>query len=198
MRMRNLATAAAAVGLLLGTSGAASALTLTQDFEAPFPGGPTPGPYTDANGITFDAVGGGGQLYTDFSPNGTLGLYDVNTPKKELRADLPALAVSVSVDLGDFDADPDDLFLEIFDSSDVMLDSLVVPITAEFTGMLTLSLSAPDIAYAIFGARNAANGSSVYADNLVVEIAEAVPEPSAAVTFLTGTLVFGWALRRRR
>src|SRR5690349_24249391 len=56
-------------------------------------------------GVTFSAVGGGGLLNNLVTPNGTKGLLDQNNPIKMVRADIAGGASSVSVDLGDFDAD---------------------------------------------------------------------------------------------
>jgi len=102
----------------------------------------------------------------------------------------------VSIDLGDFGADPDTLFLQIFNSSNVSLGfaSLAIPDTD--STMHTLSLSSPNIAYAIFGARAPAiNGSSVFADNFTFA-ASSVPEPSTILQLALGLLGVT-AIRRR-
>ena len=124
------------------------------------------------------------------TPNGTIGLISNGPPFVELRADIIAGATSVSVDLGDYDMDSDRLFLEIFDASDVSLDFIDLVIPGSFTGMETLSLSNPNISYAIFGARDAVSGSSVFADNF-----EYVPEPAAFSLLALGGLA---VVRRKR
>ena len=173
----------------------ASAQAVVIDFET-FPAGPFAS--FSQSGVTFSAVGGGGQIITTsvLVPNGTLGLVDDNSPHKELQADIGAHASSVSVDLGDHDADADTLFLEIFNSSDVSLGFTSQLIDANFIGMKTLSLSAPDIAYAQFGARlPALNGSSVFADNFTFT---AVPEPSTIILASAGLLgLFAVSIRRK-
>ena len=170
----------------------ASAQAVVIDFET-FPAGPFAS--FSQSGVTFRAVGGGGQIITTVGPNGTLGLLDTNIPRKELQADFAAHASSVTVDLGDFDSDDDTLFLEIFNSSDTSLGFTSQLIDANFTGMKTLSLSAPDIAYAQFGGRSPAlNGSSIFADNFTFN---AVPEPSTIILASAGLLSL-IAVRKRR
>jgi hypothetical protein len=146
------------------------------------------------SGVTFSAVGGGGSIFATATPNGTMGLLEDNSPRKELRADIASHASSVSVDLGDFDSDPDTAFLEIFNSANTSLGFTSQAINDAFTGMITLTLSAPNIAYAEFGGRlPAINGSSLFADNFTFTPA---PEPSAIVLSACG--VFGIAAARRR
>lgn len=147
--------------------------------------------------VTFSAVGGGGAIISATTPNGTTGILDANIPRKELRADIVGGATSVSIDLGDFDADADTLFLEIFNSSNVSLGFTSLLIDASFTGMDTLTLSASDIAYAEFGARTPAlGGSSVFADNF--EFTQTtVPEPSAILLLGTGLAGVAGVIRRK-
>ena len=68
--------------------------------------------------------------------------------------------------------------------------------------MMTLSLSAPRVAYAIFGSRNSEidNGSSVPADNFIFcpcPTPSVVPAPGAILLGAIGAGLIG-ALRRRR
>jgi hypothetical protein len=181
-----------AVVACLGLTGAAQAApTVTViDFES-FPGG-SPTSYT-VSGATFTGTGGGA-LWTGGGPNGTQGLLAGGSPLEELRADIAGGALSVSVDIGDWDADSDRLFLEIFDSGGTSLGYTDLVIAPDFIGMKTLTLSAPNIAFAIFGARDAVNGSSVYSDNFTYE---RIPAPGAILLGTIGVSLVGW-LRRRR
>ena len=161
------------------------------DFDGLTPGSAYPS-YSES-GATFTTVTGGG-LWAYLGPNGTPGiLSEVYDPYEELRADLAVVATSVTVDLGDGGSDSDRLFLEIFDASDVSLGYTDLVIPGSFVGMKTLSLSAPDIAYAVFGAREAVNGSSVVADNFRFE---PIPAPGAALLGIIGMGMVGWVKRR--
>jgi hypothetical protein len=176
------------LALMSATQAVAS---ITIDFES-FPAGPFAS-YTE-QGVTFSASGGGGAIMTATTPNGTFGLLDNNSPRKELRADILGGTTSVSVDLGDYDADSDRLFLEAYDAGDNLLIGVSTVIATDFTGMLTLGVGAPNIAYVIFGARDAVNGSSVFADNFTFE---PIPAPGAILLGSIGVGVVSW-LRRRR
>jgi len=181
--------------VLITTSQSVAAITI--DFESfPIMGGFIP-TYTE-QGVTFSASGGGGGLWASEGPNGTLGLLDMCSPKKELRADISLGATSVSVDLGDYNVDSDRIFLEIFDAADNLLGYMDMVISEDFVGMETLSLSAPSISYAVFGARNPGSGSTVYADNFTFEkIPEVIPSPGAIMLGSIGVAVVG-LLRRSR
>jgi hypothetical protein len=146
--------------------------------------------YTES-GVTFTAP----NFSTLDSPNGTLALLEESSPRNFLRADISGGAVSVSVDLGDFGGDSDLLFLEVFDSSDTSLGRTEFFIEASFEGMETLSLSTPGISYAIFGAIDAVNGSSVYADNFTIT---PIPEPETYAMLLAGLGLLGFTARRRK
>ncbi len=129
------------------------------------------------DGVTFTAVDDG-LLRSDPNfptPNGTRGLIGVGVILPELRADIAGGANYIEVDLGDYDVDSDLLFLEVFDSYDTSLNYIDLFISSEFNGMETLSLFEPNIAYVIFGARNALQGSSVFADNFTFDTIEIIP-----------------------
>jgi len=176
--------------LCLGLTGVVQAVTTVIDFES-FPGG-SPTSYT-VSGVTFTGTAGAA-LWTGTTPDGSQGLVAGDPPYDELRADIAAGALSVAVDIGDYDQDSDRLFLEIFDSGNTSVGYTDQVIASNFVGMKTLSLSASNIAYAIFGARDAVSGSSVYSDNFTYT---PIPAPGAVVLGSLGVGLVGW-LRKRR
>ena len=103
-----------------------------------------------------------------------------------IRADIAGSTTSYSIDLGDFDGDADTIFLEVFDSANNSLGFVSQLLDANFIGMQTLSLSADVISYGVFGSiAPSANGSSVYADNLVFG---AVPEAASTLWLMVAGL----------
>jgi hypothetical protein len=144
------------------------------------------------SGATFTAVGGGNLTSDSFgnTPNGTRGL--IANPFDTIRVDFDSAVTTVSVDMGDFNADSDDLYLTAFDSSGNVLDSDTLFIDASFTGMVTLSVNSPGIAYVTFVGVGFNGESNIYADNFTFDI---IPTPSAAALLGLSGLV---ATRRRR
>lgn len=176
MRLSSIPAILVAAGL---TAAAGTGRAATVTFESA-PASFTS--YTD-QGATFTAVGGGSIFTLSGSPNGTKAILGANSTHQELRADIAGGTSFVSVDLGDFNQDADTIFLEVFNSSDVSLGFTSALLPSSFTGMQTLSLSTPNIAYAVFGARAPAlGGSSVYADNFTFTAAgpAQAPLPSTA------------------
>lgn len=150
--------------------------------------------YTES-GVTFTSESGGLLEFT-LTPNTTNGLLTVPNGSRPLtRADIGGGASFVSVDLGDFGADEDVLILQAFSADDVLLDSDTLTLPADVVAMLTLSVTAPDIAYVVMGGEGGA-GSSVYVDNFTFRsLVASVPEPTTALLVALGTLVLA---RRRR
>ena len=157
---------------LLGTASIGSATTITFDTV----------PITNVisyseSGVTFTTLNG-----TTFSapidPNGTHGIVGDTIPFPEFKATLPSGVSQVSVDLGDFDADPDLLVLRAFDAGNNQLAFTSMLIPATFIGMDTLTVSAANMAYVTFGSEApSVAGSSVYADNFTFNAVNAVPAP---------------------
>ena len=104
----------------------------------------------------------------------------------------------VSVVLGDFGDDEDNIFLNAYDSNDVLLasDQFLLPDT--FSGGHALSVSANHISYAKFWGQGV-DENSIYFDNFEYRTASTpsatVPEPATWTLFSLG--LWGWALRKK-
>jgi PEP-CTERM motif len=193
--MRLFSIACATVAFFAATP--ALALT-TIDFST------SPAVFTtySQGGATVSAVGGG-TTQTTSVPGGSQGILTTpSTNFPEFRVDFASVASFLSVDLGDFNADPDLLFIEAYNSSNAIIGFTSFNNPASATTMTTLSLSVANIKYALFGARAPAlSGNSVYADNVRFELGAtqgAVPEPSTWAFMLAGFGMIGGVLRRRR
>lgn len=169
------------------------ALAVSFDFEFPT----DPFVQRTAFGVTITA--GGNTIDVLDTPNGTRGLLTRGDPRPPLRADFDFPAEFVSIDLGDYGVDADLLFLDVYGAGDVLLGSSTLLIDGSDATMHTLSIAIADVRYAIFGARSpAVDGSSAYADNLVVTPQLAtVPEPASWALLIAGFGAAGGALRRR-
>ncbi len=146
------------------------------------------GTYTD-QGVTFSAPGGKFSSKT-MTPNGTVGLlterFTGSIQRPAFRADIAGGTDFVSVDLGDFGMDLDTIFLKVFDASDNLLSSTSLICCSSMSEMFTLSLTAKNISYALFGSTGIF-ANSVFADNFTFNNnVSAVPIPAAVWLFGSG------------
>jgi hypothetical protein len=119
-----------------------------------------------------------------------------STPGNFSQATFSVPVSFVSVVLGDFNQDADNLFLQLFDASNTLIGSDTDLLPAPVNGGLLLSASAPNIAYARFFGVGVDN-NSVYFDNFTFETAQqAVPEPGTML--LVGSGIVAVARRRRK
>lgn len=186
---------ALAAVLLAAPAGAFAATTI--DFES------APSVFTSytTGGVTFTAVDGGAIVAVS-NPNGTIGLLSnaYPDPFSTLRGDIAGGANLVSVDLGDFGADEDLVFLAAYDASNTLLAYADALLGESFTGMFTVSVtSSALIDHVIFGSTfPSGSGSSVYADNFSYDVRGPVPEPQTWALLIAGFGLAGAALRGRR
>jgi hypothetical protein len=131
----------------------------------------TPGTYlTTYGGVAFTNTDGNlvvsaaypGPVFT--SPNAVLPA-NFSTPGNRTRATFSSPVSSVSVTMGDYNADPDTLYLEAYNSSNVLIDSYITTIPATLNGGVDLQVSGQNIAYVEFWGVGV-NENSVYFDNL--------------------------------
>lgn len=181
----------AATSALFLSVGAASAATL--DFN-----GATPCVSTDAF-VTLSIAGTNtcGATVAPTTGSGAISLQrsTVEAGLSAMRANFGGLVGFVSIDLGDYNADPDNIFLEVFSSSNASLGFVDLMRDASSYDMDTLSITTPGIAYAIFGT-NAADLGFIAADNLTWR-QQQVPIPATGVLLLTGLAALGLFGRRR-
>jgi hypothetical protein len=149
--------------------------------------------------VTFTA--GGAPIYTTTygnAPNGTRGIIaNDGNAFVPFRADIAGGTSFVSIDLGDYNSDADNLYLRAYDASNNLIASATDFIDASFVGMKTLSVSAANIAYVRFGGTGFLEQSNVYADNFTYE-GRGVPEPTTWAMMIAGFGLAGAAVRSRR
>ena len=174
----------------------ASVSAITVDFDSAV--GPPDG-YTD-QGITFTYTGIGTNYFSNNgpvlpSPSGSNALTMTGGDNDSFwTADFGVLATSVSVDLGDHNADADRIFLSIFDSANNLINTLTQDLAADFVGMVNLTLAGSNISYATFGTTGDLGLGGIYADNFSIS---PVPVPAAAWLFGSALLGFFGFSRRK-
>ncbi|MGJ8610208.1 MAG: VPLPA-CTERM sorting domain-containing protein [Octadecabacter sp.] len=172
-------------GALTVAAGAASAVTL--DFD-------TVGDCSGGAGVTLTTLGDTSCSLGIMTSTGSTGLALIHDSNATVRADFSSLVSFVSIDMGDYNADPDNIFLEVFDSLSNSLGYVDFLRAASSYDMDTLALSVENISYAIFGT-NGSDLGYIGADNLSYSVS-AVPLPAGGLLLLSG--MGGLAFVRRR
>jgi hypothetical protein len=118
--------------------------------------------------------------------------------RNPIRADFLIGGIeSVSVVIGDYDADADSLYLNAYDGGGNLLDQDTYELAADVYGGPTLQVSGDGIAYVIFG-NTGVFPNSVFFDNFCYE-SETVPEPSSLLALsLLGSGPVGGLIRRKK
>jgi hypothetical protein len=148
---------------------------------------------TTYGGVTFTNTDGGltvqnsypGPVFT--SPNSVLpDNYTIVGNKS--RATFSTSVSEVSVTMGDFNGDPDDLYLEAYDSNGNLVDSDFTSIPATLIGGVDLQVYGSGISYVEFYGIGT-NNNSVLFDNLCFE-----PQDQKCDYCLTGEAGYVWCL----
>lgn len=183
--------------LLFATSAlAAFAATAAPAATIDFSSSPSSFTSYSESGATITADGQ--EILTTGTPNGTNGILANGAPRAVFRADFASVASAVSVDLGDFNSDADEIFIEAYNSTNMLLGTSVLLLSASDSVMHTLSANFANTSYVLFGARDPSlNGSSIFADNLTFDLGGAIPEPATWAMMIAGFGLAGGALRRR-
>ena len=176
-------------GALTLAAGAAQATVLTFDSTAD----------CSTAEVTITAGAAAGACSGSSGPGGSAMLVRSSSRGDSFwTATFASLVDGISVDLGDFNADADRLFVSAFDALDALLETVTLDIVASDSTMHTLSLSATNVAKVTFGITgDLGTGSGIYADNLTFSAGMSpVPLPAGGLLILTG--LGGLALMRRR
>ncbi|ARE38751.1 hypothetical protein RGUI_0610 [Rhodovulum sp. P5] len=188
--------AALAVATSIGLGTAASAALVTIDFNGFTPGTEITG--VDLGGVSITQNGSSVFAWQDANVSADTIILGNTSTSDGYRADFANVVSSVSVDVGDNNADADDLYLEAYDSLDNLIASDTAFIDSAFVGFETLSVAGTDIAYVIFGGYGVGGLMNVYADNLIFEtVAADVPLPAGGALLFGALGAFGLARRKR-
>ena len=189
-----LKTTIAAVALCAAGSMASA---VTQDFEGFSEFDVITG--LDLGGFSLTAGGDGVSVLNagNFFGTGNFIQTDPFDNTNLFRADFSVAGVSmVSVDIGDNNADADDLYLYAYDAANNLLTSDTKSILSSFVGFETLTVSAANISYVLFGGAGVNGKNNLYADNFIYDTAQ-VPLPAGGILLLTALLGIGAAKRRK-
>jgi PEP-CTERM motif-containing protein len=183
----------------LGSAGSAMAAT-TIDFEAT----PT-GTYSSLTygAVTISFLDGSGTFDVANTTPGppisghNLLSYFTNPGAGSFQATFAGGASSVSIGMGDFNADDDEGHLRAYDAANNLLDIDSIFVAAPTFGGGTMTVSSSTAIARVEWNETGSIAGAVYWDNLTYEVA-AVPEPATYALMALGLAFTGFVARRRR
>ena len=149
----------------------------------------------DTSDVLITAGHGAGSCYILNGPTGSDALVKGGQYSSFWKADFSTLVDYVSVDLGDFGDDDDELFLAAFDETNSLIGVITKAIESTSSSMHTLTLALADISKVYFGVTGDRGNGGIYADNFTYNV-QAVPVPASALLF--GSALMGLGLIRRK
>lgn len=131
-------------------------------------------------------------------PNSVRKAVAFTDPLARYRADFTVPVSMVKVTIGDFDADPDNIFLRAFDALNNQIAEALGFLPDTLFGGIDLMVSVSGIAYVEWGSQLTDTApNSVFTDNFEFN-AEVVAEPSSLVLLSLGLAAVAHAKRSRR
>lgn len=192
---------ALALALALGTAGSAAATTI--DFE-----GTATGTYSELiyGDVTISFLGGDGAFRVDNANPGppisgrALVSYFTNPGDSAFQALFAGGASSVSIGMGDFNADEDEGHLRAYDAADNLLDVDFIQVPGPVFGGGTMTVSSATSIARVEWNETGTFAGAVFWDNLTYTAFDGgvVPEPSTWAMMLLGFAAVGAGFRRRQ
>lgn len=201
--MKKLLTVLAITGLMVVSATSAQAITL--DFNS-IPLGIQSEATFNSNftNVSFNNTGGSAFNVSTFNPGPsfsgrTIINHPFNTIGNSTIATFTNLVNFVSIDLGDNNADADNLFLRAYNSLNSQIGITTTSIPASFRGAVTLTLAVPNIHHIEYFGVGVSNNSVAW-DNLIFTEqggSNRIPEP-ASMMLLGSGLVGMVRLRKKK
>lgn len=189
--MFNYLKMATVAGALMLMSQGANAAVLTFDSAAD----------CSSPGVTITAGAAAEACFTSTAPGGSTALLrsTIGNPADTFwTATFSSLVSGISIDLGDFNADADRLFISAFNLADELIETVTLDILDTEIELQTLSLTSIDVVKITFGVTGEIGLGGIFADNLTYTTLAAVPLPAGGLLLIGALGGLGFAGRRRK